>query len=129
MTCHSQIWKDSPVLEAVRVAYQTNGSVPWTRVNDLPDFVYFNHSVHVNKGVGCVSCHGRLDRQPLTWRAHSLEMAWCLDCHRQPEKFVRPREAVFSMTYQPPRDQFALGKRLLKAYRIQTLQDCYTCHR
>ena len=129
MTCHSRIWKDSPVLEPIRAAYRTSIPVQWTRVNDLPDFVYFNHSIHVNKGVGCATCHGRLDQQPMTWRTQNLEMAWCLNCHRHPERYVRPREAVFSMDYQPPHDQLALGKRLIQEYRIQKLQDCYTCHR
>jgi len=129
MSCHSQIWRDSPVLEPIRAAYQADIPVQWTRVNDLPDFVYFNHSIHINKGIGCATCHGRLDQQPLTWRAQMLSMAWCLDCHRQPEKYVRPREAVFSMDYHPPRDQIALGNILLKEYHIQKLQDCYTCHR
>jgi NAD-dependent SIR2 family protein deacetylase len=95
----------------------------------LPDFVYFNHSIHINKGVGCTTCHGRVDEQPITWRAENMEMAWCLNCHRQPESYLRPRQAVFLTNYKPPSDQAALGKRLLKEYHVQKLQDCYTCHR
>jgi hypothetical protein len=129
MTCHSQIWKDSPILEPIRASYRTNIPVQWTRVNGLPDYVYFNHSIHVNKGVGCTTCHGRVDQQPITWRAENMEMAWCLNCHRHPESYLRPRQAVFLADYQPPRDQAVLGKRLLKSYHVQKLQDCYTCHR
>ena len=129
MTCHSQIWLDAPLLEPVRRSLRTNRSIEWVRVNDLPDFVYFNHSIHVNKGIGCVSCHGRIDLMPLTWRAYSLNMEWCLGCHRAPERFVRPREAVFSMDWEPPEDQLALGQRLVKEYHIKSLTNCYTCHR
>ena len=129
MTCHSQVWSDSPYLAAVRESYQNNTPLEWVRVHDLPDYVYFNHSIHVNKGVACIMCHGRVDQMPLVWREKSLEMKWCLSCHRSPEMFVRPREQVFSMTWNPPRDQLAMGRRLVKEYRIQKLTDCYTCHR
>ena len=97
MTCHAQIWTDSPMLEPVRHSYRTGQPIVWTRVNDLPDFVYFNHSIHVKKGIGCETCHGRVDQMPLTWQATSMQMEWCLDCHRAPERFVRPRELVFQM--------------------------------
>jgi hypothetical protein len=129
MTCHSQVWSDSPYLAAVRESYQNNTPLEWVRVHDLPDYVYFNHSIHVNKGVACIMCHGRVDQMPLVWREKSLEMKWCLSCHRSPEMFVRPREQVFSMTWNPPQDQLAMGRRLVKEYRIQKLTDCYTCHR
>ncbi|HZO87790.1 MAG TPA: cytochrome c3 family protein [Chthonomonadaceae bacterium] len=128
MTCHSQIWKDAPVLEPIRESYRTGVPVQWTRVYDLPDFVYFNHSIHVNKGIGCVTCHGPIDQMPMTRRANPLWMSWCLNCHRHPEQFVRPREAVFDMNWHP-KDQSALGKRLVAAYHIRHLTDCYTCHR
>lgn len=129
MTCHSQIWSDSPYLAAVRESYQNNTPLEWVRVHDLPDYVYFNHSIHVNKGMACIVCHGRVDQMPLVWREKSLEMKWCLSCHRSPEMFVRPREQVFSMSWRPPADQLAMGRRLVKEYRIQKLTDCYTCHR
>jgi len=129
MTCHSQVWSDSPYLAAVRESYQNNTPLEWVRVHDLPDYVYFNHSIHINKGVACIMCHGRVDQMPLVWREKSLEMKWCLSCHRSPEMFVRPREQVFSMTWNPPQDQLAMGRRLVKEYRIQKLTDCYTCHR
>jgi Cytochrome c7 and related cytochrome c/Class III cytochrome C family len=129
MTCHSQIWVNSPMLEPVRASYQTDRSLEWTRVNALPDFVYFNHSIHVHKGIGCTTCHGPIAEMPLTWRANTLEMEWCLDCHRQPELYVRPREYVFSADYKPPPDQLALGRRLAREYKIQKLTNCSTCHR
>jgi hypothetical protein len=129
MSCHSQIWADSPVLEPVRASFANNTPLQWVRVNDLPDFVYFNHSIHLNKGVGCSTCHGRVDRMPLTWRTQSLNMDWCLECHRHPEQFVRPREEVFNMRWTPPADQIALGQRLVKEYEVRSLTDCVTCHR
>jgi hypothetical protein len=129
MNCHSQIFANSPFLEPVRDSFRTGRSIQWTRVHDLPDFVYFNHSIHVNKGVGCSTCHGRVDLMPLTWKVASLKMEWCLNCHRNPAQYVRPRELVFKMDYQPPSDQAELGRRLVSEYRIQSLTDCYTCHR
>jgi hypothetical protein len=129
MNCHTQIWPDSPILEPVRESFRTGKSIQWTRVHNLPGFVYFNHSIHVHKGIGCVTCHGRVDRMPLMWRENTLYMDWCLDCHRAPERFVRPREYVFSMEYQAPADQLALGQKLVKQYRIQKLTSCSTCHR
>jgi cytochrome c7-like protein/class III cytochrome C family protein len=129
MTCHSQIWANSPMLEPVRASYRTDQSLEWTRVNALPDFVYFNHSIHINKGIGCVTCHGPVDQMPITWRANTLQMEWCLDCHRQPERYVRPREYVFSMDYIPPVDQLAQGRKLAEDYKIRRLTNCSTCHR
>jgi hypothetical protein len=129
MSCHSQLWMDSPQLEPVRVSWETGTPLQWVRVHDLPDYVYFNHSIHINKGVACIMCHGRIDEMPLTWRVKSLEMKWCLSCHRSPELFVRPREHVFDMNWNPPQDQLAMGRRLVKEYKIQKLTDCYTCHR
>jgi hypothetical protein len=129
MTCHSQVWSDSPYLAAVRDSYRSNTPLQWVRVHDLPDFVYFNHSIHVNKGVACIMCHGRVDQMPLVWREKPLDMRWCLSCHRSPELFVRPREHVFDMNWNPPADQLAMGRRLVKEYRIEKLTDCYTCHR
>jgi hypothetical protein len=130
MNCHRQIWNESPTLEPVRQSYRAGVPIVWNRVHDLPDFVYFNHSIHVAKGVGCETCHGRVDRMPLIRRAHTLQMGWCLECHRNPERYVRPREAVFTMGWEPPGgDQLALGRRLVAAYGIQRKTDCYTCHR
>jgi ferredoxin len=132
MTCHSQIWNDSPMLAPVRESWRTGQPLEWNRVTNLPDFVYFNHSIHVQKGVGCVTCHGQVDQMPLMRKAHAMQMAWCLSCHSEPEKFVRPREEVFNMQYQPPEDQLALGRKLVEEYHIgkdRKLTDCYVCHR
>lgn len=129
LNCHSQMWAVAPVLEPVRESYRTGKSLEWTRVHDLPDFVYFNHSIHVNKGIGCASCHGRVDKMPLTWEAQNLRMGWCLDCHRNPEKYVRPEERVFDMDYVTPRDQISLGNKLVREYHIERLTSCSTCHR
>jgi len=130
MTCHSQVWVDSPLLAPVRESWETGRPIPWERVNDLPDFVYFNHSIHVHKGIGCSSCHGRIDRMPLTEKPHQLFMSWCLDCHRSPDRFVRPRSEIYNMAWQPPAaQQAALGGRLVRDYRVERLQTCYTCHR
>lgn len=129
MSCHSQIWADSPMLEAVRASFRNNESIAWTRVHDLPGFVYFNHSIHVKKGFGCDTCHGPVDQMPLMWNVNTLHMEWCLECHRQPERFVRPREEVFNMSWTPPVDQVALGEKLVKDYKIRKLTDCSVCHR
>jgi hypothetical protein len=129
MTCHSQIWVNSPMLEPVRSSYQTDKSIEWARVNALPDFVYFDHSIHVSKGIGCTTCHGPVAEMALTWRANTLEMSWCLDCHRQPERYVRPREEVFNADYRRPPNQLELGRKLVKEYKIHSLTNCDTCHR
>jgi hypothetical protein len=129
MNCHAQIHASSPYLEPVRSSYANDVSIPWVKVHDLPDFVYFNHSIHLNKGVGCTTCHGRVDQMPLVWTVNNLQMEWCLDCHRNPEKYVRPRSAVFKVDYQPPADQLALGSRLVKEYQVKRLTSCSTCHR
>lgn len=131
MNCHSYIWTNSPMLEPVRESYRTGQPLRWTRVHDLPDFVYFNHSIHVQKGVGCVTCHGRVDLMPLMWKAESLQMEWCLACHRRPERFVRPREHVFDMDWTPPVAQEQIGLELVRKYNIRTeqLTDCSICHR
>jgi hypothetical protein len=129
MQCHSQIWSDSPKLAPVRESFRTGQPIAWTRVHDLPDFAYFDHSIHVAKGIGCTSCHGRVDQMPLLWREESLQMKWCLDCHRNPEKFVRPREHVFEMDWQAPQDQPQLAKELVAEYHIGNATNCSVCHR
>ncbi len=128
MNCHKLIWADSPMLQPVRESLRSGQPIRWTRVYDLPDFVYFNHAIHVAKGVGCATCHGRVDRMPLLARAQPLQMEWCLQCHRQPERFVRPREAVADMAWQAE-DQEALGARLVAEYDIRPSTSCSTCHR
>jgi len=130
MNCHSQIWLTSPYLEIVRASFRDDKPLHWTRVHDLPDFVYFNHSVHVKKGMGCATCHGRVDRMPLMLQKASLQMGWCLECHRNPAKYVRPRDKITDMEYQlSDRDQLEVGQRLVKEYQIQSLTSCSTCHR
>jgi len=132
MTCHSQIWVDSPMLEPVRASFRTGEPIQWIRVHDLGDFVYFNHSIHVNKGVGCETCHGRVDQMPLTWKANTLYMEWCLQCHRNPEKYLRPTDQVFTMGYHPAEDQAVLGQQLATQYNIAPIAwmtDCSICHR
>ncbi len=131
MSCHSQIWNTSPALQPVRDSLANNTSIEWNRVYNLPDYVYFNHSIHVAKGVGCETCHGRVDQMPLMRKVVSLQMKWCLDCHRAPEQYIRPREHVFDMGYTPAEDQATLGRRLLREYNIQSvalLTSCSTCH-
>ncbi len=146
MNCHSQIWTNAALLEPVRESYRTGNSILWIRVHDLPDYVYFNHSIHVNKGVGCASCHGPVNKMPLMYQANSLQMEWCLNCHRAPEKFLRPRDQIFNMNYEEPSeskpvrladgtaftDQIALGTELKHRYNVRTVEDitsCNTCHR
>jgi len=156
MNCHSQIWTNAELLEPVRASYRSGESLQWTRVNQLPDFVFFNHSIHINKGVGCNTCHGPVDRMPLMYQQESLQMEWCLGCHRDPGKNLRPRDQVFNMRYQPPSpadpvsvdgktftDQEALGAFLITDYKIRVrklmtsdgqrsvsdITSCSTCHR
>jgi len=133
------------MLEPVRESFRTGKSLVWNRVNDLPDFVYFNHSIHINKGVGCNTCHGPVDRMPLMYNFASLQMEWCLDCHRAPEKYLRPRDQVFNMRYEQPSsgkpvtvdgksyiDQLSLGTDLGHKYSLRSVADitsCSTCHR
>ena len=145
MNCHSQIWTNAALLEPVCESFRSGKSLVWNRVNDLPDFVYFAHSIHINKGVGCNTCHGPVDRMPLMYNYASLQMEWCIECHRAPEKNLRPREQVFNMRYLQPTkdlpvvadgqtftDQLSLGKHLVKEYKLRSVMDitsCSTCHR
>jgi hypothetical protein len=152
MNCHSQIWADSAYLEIVRASYRDNKPIEWTRVHDLPDYVYFNHSIHVNKGVGCASCHGRVDQMPMIYQAASLQMEWCLACHREPERYLRPKEKITDMAWNIEADpvegvaadpfnllaenkaesRVKLGLELKRKYHVRNerqLTSCSTCHR
>jgi Cytochrome c7 and related cytochrome c len=129
MNCHSQIWQSAPILEPVRTSFREDRPLNWTRVHDLPDFVYFNHSIHVKKGMGCETCHGRVDQMPLTRQVQSLQMEWCINCHRNPQDYVRPRSEVFTMGYAPPVPQSVIGPQLVKEYDIRGNTSCSTCHR
>jgi hypothetical protein len=131
MTCHSQLWTNATMLAPVRESLSANKPIRWQRVHVLPDYVYFDHSIHIAKGVGCSTCHGAVDRMPLMRQAAPLTMGWCLDCHRHPETAIRPRDKVFDMTWTPPKNQIAEGRHLMSEYHIDTahLTDCSKCHR
>ena len=129
MGCHNQIWANSPQLEPVRRSYLENRPIPWQRVNRVPDFVYFDHSIHVNKGVGCETCHGRVDQMARVYQAEPLTMGWCLNCHRHPEAYLRPVDEVTTMGWRPDRPQSELRRELRKLYNVQSLTYCTTCHR
>ena len=129
MNCHSQLFNTAPILEPVRASFRDDTPLRWTRVHDLPDFVYFNHSIHVKKGVGCETCHGRVDEMPLMLQQNSLQMEWCPSCHRNPENYVRPRSEITTMGYRPPVPQSEIGPQLVKEYGIQSLTSCSVCHR
>lgn len=132
MSCHSKIWVNSPMLAPVRDSYSTDTSIAWVRVNELPDFVYFNHSIHVNKGVGCSTCHGSINQMPLVFQASPLLMEWCLGCHRNPQQVLRPLDQVFNMDWKAPSNQEEIGKQFAAERKIRTtaeLTSCSTCHR
>ena len=127
MNCHAQIWTGAPMLEPVRASFRDDKPIVWQRVHNTPDFVQFNHSIHVSKGIGCASCHGRVDQMPLTWKAESMTMEFCLSCHRAPEKFVRPKSEIFNMGWKAP-NQAELGAQLVKEYKIRKVTNCSACH-
>lgn len=134
MNCHNLMWNEAPMLEPVRESYKTGESLEWNRVHDLPDFVYFNHAIHVNKGIGCSTCHGRVDKMPLMYKEEPLFMSWCLDCHRDPVKNVRPKDKIFDMAFDPTKDLTREERETLAAeYGIDHANDrltnCSICHR
>ncbi|MBI4467937.1 MAG: cytochrome c3 family protein [Acidobacteria bacterium] len=132
MNCHSMLFNQSPILEPVRSSFRSGKPIAWTKVHDLPDFAYFDHSIHISKGVGCATCHGKVDQMPLMWQTASLQMEWCLSCHREPERYVRPRDQIYNLDWEPNANPLEEGRRLVKEYKIQnvaTLTSCSTCHR
>ena len=129
MGCHSQVWNQSVTLEPVRRAYFSGMPLPWNRVHDLPDFVYFNHAIHVNKGVGCSTCHGRVNEMGLVYQVAPLTMGWCLDCHRDPAAHLRPLARITDMYFVPEDQSAAERAKLQSDLGVQSLMDCYTCHR
>ena len=129
INCHSQIWSTSPYLEPVRASFREDKPLRWIRVHDLPDFVYFNHSIHVTKGVGCETCHGRVDQMPKTVRTQTLSMGWCLDCHRDPTPQLRRRDAVFAMGWSAHDKALPDDVKAFYQAATQRLTSCNTCHR
>lgn len=131
LTCHSTILKDSPMIEPLWESQETGKPIEWNRVHDLPDYVYYNHSIHIAKGIGCTTCHDKVQNMRLTWKGATLQMGWCLECHRNPEKFIRPKEEVFNVNWEAPDNQLEMGKELVKEYdiKVKQLTDCSVCHR
>jgi len=131
MTCHSQLYNTAPILAPARESLATDTPLRWQRVNYVPDFVFFNHSIHVNKGIGCANCHGQVEDMPLMAKGETLYMKFCLGCHDHPEKFIRPRNQVFNLKWLPPANQAEQGPKLVKDYNVNTTQmsDCSMCHR
>ncbi len=131
VTCHTQVKQDSPYIQPVWQSLETGLPIEWRRVHDLPDFVYFNHSIHVTKGIGCTECHGRVDQMPVVWKEEALFMGWCLNCHRNPENYIRPVEEVYNMEWVRPPNQIEMGQALIQEYNINVdrLSNCYICHR
>ena len=131
MSCHSQIATYSELLEPVRNSYASDERLVWNRVHAVGQYVYFNHSAHLNGGIGCETCHGRIDQMPIVWRNETMTMRWCLDCHFEPEKYIRPLDEVYTMGWTPPIPQSELGPQLVAEYDIHKdgLTDCAVCHR
>ena len=131
MTCHSQLFTAEPILAPVRESFATDTPLRWNRVNFVPDFVFFNHGIHVSKGIGCSNCHGPVDHMPLMWKEQTLYMKFCLGCHDHPEKYIRPKDEVFNLWWQQPPNQEAQGRKLIQEYHVNTqqLSDCSMCHR
>jgi hypothetical protein len=129
MACHATIWKDAEMLAPVRASMKSDLPIAWTRVHDLPDFAYFDHSIHLKKGIGCTTCHGAVERMPLTWREATLNMDWCLACHRDPAAFVRPRARVFDVDWDPHSLTAEERAGLAQEYGLESMLDCSVCHR
>lgn len=131
MTCHSQVWTGAPLLRPVRESWTTRRPLHWNRVHNLPAFVFFDHSIHVRKGVGCSTCHGPVQDMPLVWKEHGMWMKWCMECHTDPAPHLRPPAEIFNMNWRPPPDQREQGAKLVREYHINTqiLRDCSICHR
>ena len=131
MTCHSQVRTDSAALAPVRDSYASGKPIEWNRVHDLGDFAYFNHSIHVAKGVGCSTCHGQVSQMNTARQVAPLTMGWCIDCHRAPEQYLRPQDQIFNTDWVPPADQLAQGRQLVQANHIEDskITNCTICHR
>lgn len=129
LPCHNWAWRQSAIFDPVQRSITAGRPIPWQRVNQLPDFVFFNHAIHVNKGVGCESCHGRVDQMAVVRQAQPLTMSWCLDCHQEPEKHLRPIEQMTTMGWHPDVPQQQLGRQLKQQYGVRELTNCTACHR
>ena len=131
MNCHNQVLKDDPRLALVRESAQSGKPIPWVQIHKLPDFVYFNHSVHVNRGVSCVECHGRIDQMEEVYHAKPLSMAFCLECHRHPETKLRPPDKITDLAWQPGSEsqQIEFGQKAMRDWHVESLQTCSACHR
>ena len=129
MGCHAQVWAESPKLEPLRRSWYSGQPIAWRRVHDLPDFVFFDHAVHVTRGVGCETCHGRVDLMAAVYKTRPLTMGWCLDCHRHPEPFLRPPEHATTMGYRPPEPQAIAGRKIRARFDIDPPTHCSGCHR
>src|SRR6266404_2127043 len=131
MNCHSVVLKDDPKLAVVRDSYQTGKPIPWVQIHKLPDFVYFNHSVHVNRGISCVECHGNVNKMEEVYHFQSLSMTFCLDCHRQPEMKLRPPEKITDLNWRPESElkQREFGTKAREQWHVESLQTCSACHR
>ncbi len=132
MNCHSVLFNNVGYLEIVRDSYRTDESIHWVRVHRLADYVFFNHSIHVNKGIGCSTCHGPVNQMPLVYQVAPLNMGWCLDCHRNPQANLRPKDQIFNMDWKAPANQEEVGRQLATEYKLRTtaeLTSCSTCHR
>ena len=132
MNCHSQLFADQPYLEPIRASFRENKPIEWQRVHDLPEFAYFNHSIHVAKGVGCSTCHGQIDDMPAVFQQNTLQMEWCLSCHREPEKFIRPKDQIYNMKWKDGDLDPEARKDLKEKYKIRSkemMTSCSTCHR
>ncbi len=131
MNCHNQVLKNDPRLELVRESAQSGQPIPWVQIHRVPDFVYFNHAVHVDRGISCVECHGRVDQMDEVYQVKPLSMTFCLNCHRHPEKHLRPLDKITDLAWKPasPAAQEAFGRKAMKEWKVQSLQTCSTCHR
>ena len=133
MNCHAQVWNVSPLLEPIRRSFYEGQPIKWRRVHKVGEFAYFNHAIHVNKGVGCVTCHGRVDQMAAVEQVRPLTMGWCLECHRNPAPHLRPRSEIANMTWQPTTDAHGqvvgTGRELMQQLQVHTRTSCSTCHR
>ncbi len=133
MNCHNQLWLDSPYLEPVRASYRENKPIEWEKVHDLPEYVYFNHSIHINKGVGCASCHGNIANMPAVYQENTLQMEWCLSCHRDPNPNIRPKAEIYNTSWNAaditPEQQTEVDAKIKTLRTKEMLTSCSACHR